>query len=338
MRTSKYLSPVASLLSLLMAGCSTPLTHSALGLTPFAAILSAVGVLYWLVTAGALLFAATRPRSRSAKAVAVLVVVALFGYVPLTDGWNIYKARTRFAKAEAMFQERCKTAGEKIHRTAENVEGVLLMKVRPKETNYDDQFKMDDPYGHDSGGETYIKIFFTSFYGTPSPLPPGWKPRLGYRYVEAIDPRDGKRYRYTGSIKIVGRKDESAPNIQIELKRNANFDLNIYAFVLDKVPAPGQSPRYGVTYDDISTREEREVWIAGSSLKVLDLQTNEVMAERIGYMMDRGQGSTSGGRSPWLLAASHACPAFPTDPGGHAYQTDQTHDFVVKALRPKLEK
>jgi hypothetical protein len=26
---------------------------------------------------------------------------------------------------------------------------------------------------------------------------------------------------------------------------------------------------------------------------VIDLQTNEVMAERIGYMMDRGQGNTN---------------------------------------------
>ena len=99
-----------------------------------------------------------------------------------------------------------------------------------------------------------------------------------------------------------------------------------------------QPPRHGVTYDDISTREERDYWIAGSSLKVIDLKTNEVMAERIGYMMDRGQGNTSGGRAPWLLAADHACPAFPAGPGGHTYQTDQTHDFVVKALKPKLEK
>lgn len=246
--------------------------------------------------------------------------------------------RSRLQIAEAMFQERCKSAGERIYRTAENVEGVFLMKVRPNEINYGDQFKMDDPYGHDSGGETYIKIFFTSFYRTPSAPPPGWTPRLGYRYVEALDPKDGKRYRYTGSKRAVGKMDANAPNVQIDLRRNPKFDLNIYAFVLEKAPAPGPAPRYGVTYDDISTREEREYWIAGSSLRVIDLRSNEVMAERIGYMMDRGQGDRGGGRSPWLLAASHACPAFPVDPGGHAYQTDQTHDFVVKALKPILEK
>ena len=40
-------------------------------------------------------------------------------------------AKARLAKAEAMFQERCKKAGEFIHKTVENVEGILLLKVRP---------------------------------------------------------------------------------------------------------------------------------------------------------------------------------------------------------------
>ena len=109
-------------------------------------------------------------------------------------------------------------------------------------------------------------------------------------------------------------------------------------FVLDKIPAPGPAPRYGVTYDDISTREEREPWIAGSSLKVIDLQTNEVMAERIGYMMDRGQGDTSGGRSPWRLAANAACPAFPRFERNPPFQLQQTRRFVEAVLHIKQEK
>jgi hypothetical protein len=92
-----------------------------------------------------------------------------------------------------------------------------------------------------------------------------------------------------------------------------------------------------VTYEDISTREERDHWIAGSSLKVIDLQTNEMMAERIGYMMDRGQGGNSGGRSPWLLAADYACPEFSTQHGSTA-QPYQTLVFVEKTLKPKMEK
>jgi len=235
-----------------------------------------------------------------------------------------------------MFAERCKTAGEKIHRSAENVEGVFLMKTRPKEINFRDQFRMDDPYGADVTGEGYIVVFLQGKDAKGSVVEQGGV-TSGYRYVEAIDPIDGKRYRYTGSMKVVGQKDAAAPNIQIELKRNPSYDLKIYAYKLDRVAATGTAPRYGVTYDDISTREEREYWIAGSSLKVIDLQKNEVMAERIGYMMDRGQGAQSGGRSPWLLAEFHACPAFPKAPGGHPFKGYQTRNFVEKILKPKQE-
>lgn len=274
---------------------------------------------------------------------------ALFFLLMLTEPASLPAAddaKTRLQKAEALFQERCKTAGEFIHRTADNVEGLFLMKLRPNRINYQDQFALDDPYGRDLGGEGYILTFIRGSYqaqttGRPAP---GAPPRLGYRYVEANEPLNGKRYRYTGSMKVVSRQDPDAPNVQVELKRNPNYDLNNYAFMLDRVPATGQTPRYGVTYDDISTREDRDYWIAGSSLKVVDLKTNEVMAERIGYMMDRGQGNISGGRAPWLLAANTACPSFHRNPNipltvpAFNAQPHQTQDFVEKVLKPIQEK
>ena len=112
-------------------------------------------------------------------------------------------------------------------------------------------------------------------------------------------------------------------------------------FVLDKVPVSSAPPRYGVTYDDISTQEEREYWIAGSSLRVIDLQTNHIIAERIGYMMDQGQGNTSGGRSPWLLAADNACPKFGpenVEVPRSFHQPRQTRNFVEKVLHLIREK
>ncbi|MBL8450517.1 MAG: hypothetical protein JNM32_11450 [Dechloromonas sp.] len=265
---------------------------------------------------------------------------ALFFLLMLTEPASLPAAddaKTRLQKAEALFQERCKTAGEFIHRTADNVEGLFLMKLRPNRINYQDQFAMDDPYGNDIGGDGYIINFLRGRNAKGSLVDQG-NSTNGYRYVEAVDPNDGKRYRYTGSMKIVGRKDASAPNIQVELKRNPNYDLNNYAFMLDRVHTTDQPLRYGVTYDDISTREDRDYWIAGSSLKVIDLKTQEVMAERIGYMMDRGQGNISGGRAPWLLAAFHACPAFPATPGGQPFKMRQTRDFVEKVLHIKQEK
>ncbi|KAB2919890.1 MAG: hypothetical protein F9K30_16820 [Dechloromonas sp.] len=240
-------------------------------------------------------------------------------------------AKERLAKAEAMFQERCKKAGEFIYRTAENVEGVFLLKLRPGRINYGDQYRMDDPYGRDVGGDGYITNFLLGRDAKGS-LVEKSTVKNGYRYVDAVDPRDGKRYRYTGSIKEVTR------TTSIMMGGDGKTQFKSKEFVLERIPAPDPAPRYGVTYDDISTRDERDYWIAGSSLKVIDLQTNEVMAERIGYMMDRGQGANGGGRAPWLLAAYHACPAFPVTPGGQPFKMDQTRDFVEKALPIKQEK
>jgi len=241
--------------------------------------------------------------------------------------------RQRLEVAEAMFQERCKTAGERMHHTAENVEGVLLMKLRPSDINYGNQFAMDDPYGSDLGSDGYIVSFLRGNHqantrGTPRP---GAPPRIGYLFVEAVDPKDGKRYRYTGGIKAVTHKQS------ITMGGDGKTTFTTMDYVFDKVPAPGAAPRYGITYDDISTREEREYWIAGSSLRVDDLKTGEVMAERIGYMVDRGQGATAGGRAPWLLAANHACPGFGTSRHAAVAQGRQAQDFAEKVLKPRTE-
>jgi len=252
------------------------------------------------------------------------------------SGPSVAQSSERQAKAQAMFAERCKTAGEKIYKTVESVDEAYLLKLRPSDVNYGDQFKLDDPYGRDLGGAGYIETFVRGQYAATHVINPDVdvpaRPR-GYLYVQVQDPKDGQRYRYTGAVKAVRKKDATAPNVQLELQRNPNYDLNVYEFVLDRVPASGTTPRYGVTYDDISTREEREYWIAGSSLKVIDLQTNEVIAERIGYMMDWAQGSRAGGRSPWLFAADQACPKF-ADRHGASAQPYQAVRFVEKVLKP----
>jgi hypothetical protein len=273
-------------------------------------------------------------------ALAVLLFAVLPGCSALKAQQQREAAQARYKIAEAMFQERCKKSGEFIYRTAENVEGILLLKIR-ENTNYRDQYKMDDPYGKDSMGEEYIKGFFrepmllAAKYVNPEILERIRREYLGYRYIDAIDPKDGKRYRYTGAVKEVTHTQS------ITMGGDGKTKFKRMEFVLDKVLAPDPAPRYGVTYDDLSTREERDYWITGSSLRVVDLQTNEVMAERIGYMMDPGQGSNSGGRSPWLSAADYACPDFRWSgerQSGFSYQVGQTRKFATKVLKPVLEK
>jgi hypothetical protein len=141
-------------------------------------------------------------------------------------------------------------------------------------------------------------------------------------------------------MKVTGRWDPESPHVKARIANEPNFDLNQYGFVMERVLATDKPPRYGVTFDDISTREDREYWIAGSSLKVIDLDTNEVIAERIGYMVDWAQGIFAGGRSPWLFAADNACPSFtpfgqrPSGQPAFSSQPGQTLIFVEKVLKP----
>jgi hypothetical protein len=265
-------------------------------------------------------------------ALAALLFAVLPGCSALKAQQQREAAQARYKIAEAMFQERCKKSGEFIHRTAEDVEGIFLLKLRPEGINYGNQYEIDDPYGRDIDGDGYIRIFLRARKGNGDLEA---KKAGGYRYVDAIDPKDGKRYRYTGGIKEVTHTKS------ITMGGDGKTQFKTTDFVLDKVLASDPAPRYGVTYDDISTREERDYWIAGSSLRVIDLQTNEVMAERIGYMMDRGQGNNSGGRAPWLFAADYACPKFGPEKVGvprSFHQIHQTRFFVEKILHTVPEK
>lgn len=146
----------------------------------------------------------------------------------------------------------------------------------------------------------------------------------GYLFVDALDEKNVVRYRYNARIEEPWQK-------------NKKFLKGYFRSTLEKMPSIENPPRYGITYEDISTDEDRRYWIAGSSLKIVDLQTSAIIAERIGYMFDPAQGSKMDGREPWLMAAGFACPVFGPFPAS-LYQTEQTIRFAEKVLRPQKEK
>lgn len=272
---------------------------------------------------------------RYAKTLAVLVLLG--GTIGGYCAWSYYAgpiARDRAGKERAReslakFEELCKGSGVRITRTDSDVRGILLMKVRPEDRRFANQYEFHDPYGRDFGGDSYIETFLRDSNARP-PLEQGQE---GYEFVDVINTADGQRYRYTRSWVPDGRKDINAPDIRRELERDPNFDLNIYRLKLHRAPTTEPVPRYGVTYDDLSTYEQRTLWIAGSSLRIVDLQTNEVIAERIGYLVDPARGSLAGARSPWLAAANFACPEFPAKPGAVG-QRHQTAMLAKKVLIP----
>ena len=133
-------------------------------------ILAAVGWGYAIVCTVAVALALWLPKGKKAKALSAAVGIGIASILPFR-GYEQYRKeqeaaeayQARLARAQTMFAERCKTAGEKIHKTVEGVEGIYLMKLRTT-TNFGAQFELDDPYGHDSTGKEYILNFLRGYY------------------------------------------------------------------------------------------------------------------------------------------------------------------------------
>ncbi|MBK7017330.1 MAG: hypothetical protein IPH39_17575 [Sulfuritalea sp.] len=276
-----------------------------------------------------------------AAALLTAATMAAYAQAPQAERQTVEREATkaRMTDGKALFEEKCaNVAGEKIYKTVPDVEGLLLLKVRPQagEREWADRMWPGAAFAVEPTGEGFLNTFL----GAEIPLghPPGspyfGKPpseemrgsitpraskdlrsidRPGYRYVDVLDEKDGKRYRYSG------RWDEPWQTDKSYLK-------GYIKFYLDKTPAPDPAPRYAVTYEDHVVPEERALWLASSTVKVIDRQTNEVLGEMTRYAWSAGA-PTSANPSPWLSA--YACPK---SKGLSGYATRM---FVDQVLIPK---
>ena len=268
-------------------------------------------LMYWAIALSVLCLAIWAPKLRWQKVAFAAAIVVAFGFVPAKTSIETY-SQVQYRKAAwAHFEKRCKeNAGEKIYKTAENVEGIFIIKPRPKAT-YDqlrDQFWMGDPYGyvpHELMIQSYL--WYLNENGGSSSIE---TPRKGFAFVESpVDGQSGvlTRYSLDGQTKKLVAKQVANPT----------------------------SP-YGVIWEDVSRPEDRKYWIAGSKLQIIDLRTREVLAERIGYLLESGFGSTGqgGGRLPWEAArvTGQACP-----PISRVVDPSIDRIFVERVLKPSGE-
>lgn len=288
----------------------------------------------------------THPTTRAMNAALLLALLALSACRDQAPTPAQKTAIEQGKAAMAYWENKCKTmAGEKIYRKVEGVEGVLLLKVRPKawENEWHDRNYPSAAFARERQADSYIMTFLGYEHSSApdgkrpiSPtdrgyintdyLPKNPNNEPGYRYVDVIDEKDGVRYRYTGSEKVVGQKDKTAPGIINEMKNEGDrFDPNVYRWTLDKAVAPTPAPRYAVTYEDHVIPEERALGVASSTLKVIDTQNNEVLAERTVYAVTGGFDVRSD-TSPWLVA--RVCPIQTGD------STAETRLFADQVLIP----
>jgi hypothetical protein len=241
-------------------------------------------------------------------------------------------------EAEAYYKDKCeKVAGIRIYKTVPDVEGVLLMKIRPErgDRELSDPFWPGAAFGGEFYGDSYIRTFLGYEYratdknGVMSSVRgyintdkrPGGLP--GYRWVEVPDPKDGQRYRYKLEYKEVTHISSitiGGDGRPFTVKENA----------LDKIPSPSNTPpRYAVTFEDHVIPEERALWVASSTVKVLDLKANEVLGEMARYAISYIHAPRQS--MPWL---NHSiCPQMNV-----TSYAQSTRKFVDQILIPKKEK
>lgn len=186
------------------------------------------------------------------------------------------------------FRAQCKhRAGERIYRTVSDVDGFLLERPRSRPTTSElaDRHWKGDPYGNDYYGDAEIASYLQSLnsYGIPNDASVSGP---AFHYVEVAPTPGGRNLRFV--------RDPRGAITRAEVSELRST--------------------YSVAWEDVSTDEDRKYWIAGSRIYVVRRDTREVLGERVGYILERGFGSTSGGRRPWLHArisdSRLVCPPF----------------------------
>lgn len=102
-----------------------------------------------------------------ASTVAMGILWLFLWFIPKQLGPSKEEIRARqewdrkYKEAEAVFNEQCKKAGEKIYRTVDNVEGIMLLKIIP---NYSDSENYNPMWAYAAlKGEAIEEDFIKSF-------------------------------------------------------------------------------------------------------------------------------------------------------------------------------
>jgi hypothetical protein len=283
-----------------------------LELSGMGGILRAIPYIYWSLAITALVLVAWKVKRGTNKAIGIAVVILVFGYLP-AQGWLDAKKREAEAQkgeayareAWAYFKKKCDAdAGEKIYKTFTDVKSVLVVKQLPpaNDNALSDQFWLGDPYSNATPGERASSAALRLASQT---LPASFgNEGRGFDFVESstADTNNLVRYSY--------RREQGEWREAREIQ-----------------PIDRPASRFGISWQDESTPEDRKYWVARSHLRIVDLTDDSIVAERIGYLIEPGFGSTRGQRLPWLAGRGPKS----TCPEAHDY-SDRW--FVLKVLKP----
>ena len=258
---------------------------------------------------------------------AIVLVLGWYAYEIVPPIWQNYQAtqafKKKFAQAEALFTEKCKTAVPQVYQTAENIEGITLLKVWPRSENRDAAGA--DPMAATAGlfgqatDDNYIKGYLY------------WERRFEDRTVLDMQ---FKRVIQVPDKKDRGNKDLFRGFRYVDVKQPDGTYLR-YHFTDPTDPRTltsqpiAEPSRYAVTFENPIYPKERKLWVASSQITILDTQTNQVMATLNWYAFEPGLGSRVAARQPWPHAIE--CPK-------HAISGNAPmRHFVTDVIQPKQD-
>ena len=234
--------------------------------------------------------------------------VSLFWIIPVekAERQRIAKYNERKEKyqaAKAVFDEQCKKAGEKIYRTVDNVDGVMLLKVRKSKHLHENDPMFEDVLSvlEDGGEDGYINSFLSSKTAAKAV---GYMPPMkeqGYLFVDVLE-ETGDITRY---VDYIGRGDDDK-----------------YKYTTTKNPP--NPARYAVTFENNVEPELRKHWVAGTTIKIIDRQTNELLAEKTIFAFAHTMGNYVHGA--WVDSRMDFCP--------EVVEQRATKHFIVTVLKP----
>jgi len=272
-----------------------------LGLAVAAVLLIVNGALFIASALPLLLLLGANWKRRAAYGLPVWLLFALYpAYWFGMEQYYQYLAKRDYA----VFQDLCKQAEETIYRRVETVEGVMRMRLHAPYTpvserakrdgSFADQFGLENPYGKvmldpHSGPRGFLHSMEESEY------PPT------YEFLEEVTERGAppkpplRRYWSVETEVLVGTKYPRSSRAKDKFRRIETAIVN------------ERKAKYGYTWKDLTTLDLRKRWIAGAEYTILDLDTGEILAKKVGYIFARMYPSGHLNRATWGLGQIQKC-------------------------------
>lgn len=236
----------------------------------------------------------------------IVAVVCILSVFPV---YYVLDARAKVVYADDAwhyFRKLCdERSGEKVYKSYRDVRSVVVVKPLQMATEMDsyDQHWYGDPYSaeiHSQRG-----VLESAILAMPNAPIANGRIGRGFDFVEVIWSTT------KGASKRANEKISYPDGAQRYWKENIGQPVS----------------RFAIGWEDISSPEDRRYWVAGSRLVVVDQLDNSVVAERIGFFIEAGFGSTAGQRKPWMASKGRET----TCPYSHTW-SDRW--FLLKVLNP----